>query len=153
MRRFAFKLEQVLELRRYVEREWEIKLAQATSRIVEAQREISRWGSQRTSTAAIQTGAGQVDMETLRSREDYLTLIDQRVMELQNRMVTLEKERDSVREGYLEASRKRKALTKLKERREREYYKDALRDEGRTIDEIAGSQTVRRLRESEEADV
>ena len=153
MRRFAFKLEKVLELRRYAEREWEIKLAQATSRVIEVEREVGAWTRRRGETTAIRMNLGPVDVELFQGREDYVGLIDQRVAALNHRLVALEAEREKVRRGYLEASRRRKALSKLKERREDEYYHEALREETRTIDEIAGTQTVERIRKSEEADV
>ena len=92
-------------------------------------------------------------MDLLRSRDDYLSLIDQHVAQLQNRIAALEVEREKVRQDYLQVSRKRKALTKLKERRSTEYYSDALREQDREIDEIGGGQAVRRINRMESADV
>ncbi len=145
MRRFSFKLEKVLELRRYSEREWELKLAEVTSRVVAVENELQHWAGRRVVTSRVQSGVGSIDMELLRSRADYLSLIDQNVAQLQRRIVALEVERDKVLQDYLHASRKRKALSKLKERRSREYYADAMRDQGRDIDEIGGVQAVRRI--------
>jgi flagellar export protein FliJ len=65
--------------------------------------------------------AGTIDISVMRSREEYVSLIDSRVMMLQHRLVALETERAKVREGYVEASKKRKALTRLKERQADEY--------------------------------
>jgi flagellar FliJ protein len=153
MRRFSFKLEKVLELRSYVERKWELKLADATRKVLDVQRQIDTWGERRRVTSAIRAGLGPVDMTRLWGREEYLARIDEAVAVLVRRLGVLESERDEMRQGYLEASSKRKALTRLKERRSEEYYKEASRDEGRIIDEIGTSQTVRRITESEEVDV
>lgn len=153
MRRFSFQLEKVLELRRYHEQEWELKLAEVTGRVLEVENELAEWAQRRHLSAGAPVHAGQVDLEYLRSREDYVTLIDDRVRRLQSRLVGLEAERDQIREGYLEASSARKALTKLRERRSDEYYKDANREEDRNLDEIAGSMHARRRSESEEDDV
>jgi flagellar export protein FliJ len=153
MRRFRFKLEKVLELRRYAEQEWELKLAEVTGRVVAAEQEITQWARRRHDTKRFEAGAGTVDMLLLRSREDYVNRIDQRVLELQHQIVALETERSKVRGGYVEASRKRKALTRLEERQAAEYYRDALREEGRVLDEIGGSQLIRSRLETEEIDV
>ena len=48
-------------------------------------------------------------------------------------------------------SKKRKALSKLKERFADEYYADAVKEQNREIDEIGGGQAVRRLLEQEES--
>jgi len=153
MRRFAFKLEKVLELRRFAEREWEHKLAEATSRVIGVENEISDWAERRTATSADRVPIGRVDMAVLRSREDYVNLIDDRVYQLQSRLVTLEAEREKVRTRYLEVSQRRKALSKLKERRGDEYYKDARKEEMRTLDEIAVSMTAGKLAHAEDEGV
>ena len=153
MRRFAFKLEKVLEFRRYDEREWELKLAEVTTRLLGVEHEIGQWGHRRASLDQRSVGAGTVDVSFLQSVADYTSLIDERVHRLQTQLVAIEAERDKVRSGYLDASRKRKALTRLKERRSEEYYKDALKDETRTLDEIAGSMMSQRRREAEEGNV
>ena len=153
MRRFTFKLEKVLELRQSVEREWELKLADATRKVIDTETRISDWGAKRGEVSSLHAGVGRLDMVLLWSREDYLNRVDQQVELLQRRLVVQEEERSEVRDGYLEASSKRKALSKLKEKRSEEYYHDALREEAKAIDEVAGTQAVKRIHESEETDV
>ncbi len=153
MRRFAFKLEKVLELRRFTEREWEHKLAEATSRVIGVENEISDWAQRRTSTSTHRVPNGRVDMGALRSREDYVNLIDDRVYQLQSRLVTLQAEREKVRAKYLEVSQRRKALSKLKERQGEEYFKDALKEETRSLDEIAVSMTAGKIAHAEDESV
>jgi len=153
MKRFEFKLEKVLELRRYAERTWELKLAEVTGRVVAAEQEMQSWGQRRFDAGKFHAGAGTLDMTVMRSREEYVNRIDQRVLEIQHQLVALETERSKVREGFLDASRKRKALTRLKERRSEEYYQDAKREEVRVLDEIGGGQVIRRRMETEEIDV
>ncbi len=153
MRRFGFSLEKVLDLRRYAEREWELKLAEVTSRVIAVEQEILDWGRRKHDMRRYHAPAGTIDISVMQSREEYVNLIDARVAMLQHRLVALETERAKVREGYLEASKQRKALSKLKERQAHEYYREALRDEGRVLDEIAGSQVIRRRSEMEEIDV
>lgn len=153
MRRFAFKLEKILELRRHAERQWERKLADVTRRVVAVEREIEAWAVRRHDTARFGAGPGTVDMMLLQSREDYINRIDQRVRELQHQVLALETERAKVREDYVRASSRRKALTRLKERRSAEYYRGALREEARVLDEIAATRLIRARSETEEVDV
>jgi flagellar export protein FliJ len=47
------------------------------------------------------------------------------------------KKREEVNRSYLAASRARKVLDKLKERRAEEYYEEQRRKEGKTMDEFA----------------
>lgn len=147
MRRFAFQLEKVLELREFEERDWEIRLAEVTGRVIAVEREISDWGRERVRVEPVTAWSGYLDMAYLKSREGYVGLIDDRVQHLQSRLVTLESEREQVRTGYLEASRRRKALSKLRERRSEEYYAGARREENRVLDEIGGYLSVARLTE------
>lgn len=149
MRRFAFRLEKVLELRAYREREWELKLADVTGRLLGVEREIEQWAGRRVAAAQRTVEAGPVDMDDMRNRAAYVALVDGRVGALHSRLASLEVERERIRERYLEASRRRKALSRLKERRSDEYYEDSLRDEYRMLDEIAGTSTARRLSGSE----
>ena len=142
----------VAGLRRQAEREWELSLAEVTSRIVGVDREIEDLAQKRHSMRSYHAGAGTLDMRTMHSREDYVNRIDQRTEELQHRRAALELERGKVRERYVEASARRKALTRLKERRADEYYREALREEGRVLDEI-GNQLARRTLDTEEINV
>lgn len=153
MRRFRFKLQKVLELRRYSEQEWELKLAEVTGRIVAVEGEIIDWAHRRHDAGRFHASVGTLDMVVIRGQEDYVNRIDRRVSELQHRLVGLEAERAKVREGYVEASRKRKALARLKERQAEEYYKGELREEGRVLDEIAGTMVIRSRLDTEEVDV
>jgi flagellar FliJ protein len=153
VRRFSFQLEKVLELRRYSEQEWELKLGEITSRVIAVENQLAEWAERRHATTGTAIPGGRVDMHTVRSRADYVSLIDDRLRQLQRRLVTLEAERDKVRERYLEASRERKALSKLRERRRDEYYKDAKRHEVYTLDEIANSMRIQERSDSEDENV
>jgi flagellar FliJ protein len=52
---------------------------------------------------------------------------------------------EEARRIYLEASRDRKILDKLKERRQREYHKKMLAEEVKMLDDISGGSAARRL--------
>lgn len=147
MRRFDFDLEKVLELRRYAEREWELKLAEVTGRILGAEREVSQLQVARDSATATGVRPGRVDMGALAGRGEYLALIERRTVELRGRLARLEREREEVRAEYLRASQARKAISQLRDRRANDHYKESRQEEAREYDEIGVTLAVRRIRE------
>jgi flagellar protein FliJ len=145
MRRFQFRLERFLDLRRWKEREWEIALSKVLgecllleNRITEIDAEI---GSSR---LAVFTDGARVDVESMTRRELYV----QRIMhERERARSTLEekrKEMEKVRAKYLEASRERKVLDKLKERRAGDYYEHQRDEEFKSADDLNSAAAVLR---------
>ena len=136
MRRFRFRLERLLALKRYGEREWEIKLARATGACVLTQQSIAR--SRRAWAESFRAfRAGGLDLEGMLSAEAYRKRMEATVERLQAELERQSAELEEVRKGYLSASRERKVLAKLKERREAEYMRDQRRQEFNSMDEVA----------------
>ena len=82
--------EEFEELRGFVEREWELKLAEATRDVIDVEQRISSWGRRRNATSAVRTEPGSIDMALLRSREEYINRIDLAVERLHGELATLE---------------------------------------------------------------
>ena len=74
--------------------------------------------------------------------EFYKHRMNKEAGELRNKLVRAEKERDKVKADFLEVSKNRKILTKLKEKREKEYYKQQLKQEFNNTDEINNSRAA-----------
>jgi flagellar FliJ protein len=151
LRRFLFRLERLLALRRHVERQWEIKLAEATGACALLERRIAEINE------AIDAGirdrfadVAHVSYEGLLVNELYV----RRLMgELDRRREELEykkKEREEIQKQYLEHSKKRKVLDKLKEKRETEYYRDQEREEFKAADDMSSGSFIRRNRPSDD---
>jgi len=144
MRRFQFRLERFLELRRWKEREWELKLAKALGECLLLQQRIRQIGEEiGASRLAEYTEGRRVDVEAMARRELYVQRL---AMERERAVVTLEEKRremEKVRARYLEASKERKVLDKLKERRSEEYYDRQLDEEYRTVDDMNNSAAAR----------
>ena len=146
MRRFQFRLERFLELRRWKEREWEIALARVQGecllleqRIDEITAEIgaSRL-SEYTAPGPGQAGGARrrIDVESMARRELYVQRLARERERARAALVERRRELEEVRAKYLEASRDRKVLDKLKERRAAEYYKTQIDEEFKTIDDM-----------------
>jgi len=140
VRRFQFRLEKLLALRRYREKEWEIRLAEITGICINLEREIAYAESEKTRVLfKLKAGVGKVDMEILNFRESYTARLNRRVAELVEELARRRLEQDEIREKYIKVSRDRKVLSKLKERREAEYYKEQKMNEVKEIDDISNS--------------
>lgn len=137
MRRFRFRLERFLQLRRYDEREWELKLAEATGKclriqqgIADRQRDIVRTVRERP------TELGVVDMHLYHAAEMYMERLDREIADMTDDLVVQETNRRKIQEGYLEASKRRKVLEKLKEKREARHRKEQKKEEFNTLNDL-----------------
>jgi flagellar FliJ protein len=144
MRRFRFRLEKFLDLRRWKEREREIALAKVLGevlllekRIAEIAEEIaaSLFGEFRRDT--------RIDVEAMARRELYAARLSRERERKREALVVKKRELEEARARYLEASRERKVLDKLRERREAEYYERAIDEEFKEIDDMNTASSTR----------
>ena len=145
MRRFQFRLERFLELRRWKEREWELKLARAQGECLLLENRIRQIGEEIGASRLAQFSDGRrVDVEAMARRELYVQRLAVERERAQVTLVEKRREMEKVRAGYLEASRDRKVLDKLKERRSVEYYDRQLDEEYKAADDLSSSAAARR---------
>lgn len=146
MRRFQFRLERFLELRRWKEREWELKLARALGECLLIENRIKEIGEEIGASRLAQfSEGGRVDVEAMARRELYVQRL---ALERERAQVTLEEKRremERVRARYLEVSKERKVLDKLKERRSEEYYDRQLDEEYKAVDDMNSSAAARNV--------
>ncbi len=145
MRRFQFRLERFLELRRWKEREWEIALAKIQGECLLLENRIEEIG---TEIGAIRlTGfvsGTRIDVEWMARRDQFVQRLAVERERTRERLVERRKELEKVRASYLEASKERKVLDKLKERTSSEYYRHQIDEEFKTIDDINTAAAARR---------
>jgi len=139
MRKYQFRLERLLEIRKYRELESELKLAAATGECVRLQTEISEMDLARRSTLAQRYEVGGVDLAYLTAAELYMQRLDANTRSNQEELIERERERDAARDEYLAASRDRKVLDRLKEKRETVYRREQLKQEIFEVDDSSGS--------------
>jgi flagellar FliJ protein len=137
MRRFRFRLERFLQLRRYDEREWELKLAEATGKCLRIQQGIADRQSDIARTVRERPRElGVVDMNLYYAAEMYVERLDREIAGMTEDLVVQEAKRRKVQEGYLEASKRRKVLEKLKEKREARHRKEQNKEEFNTLNDL-----------------
>jgi flagellar FliJ protein len=144
VKRFRFKLEKVLDLRAYRERETEIALGKAIGALslIERTLEVLAREQHRAGKERFSREYGTAE---ILARDLYIRRLDETRDRLLKDAAAAELAAEEARDEYREASRDRKVLDKLKEKRRREY--DKAREDGdiKNTDDISGGASARRM--------
>lgn len=143
MRRFRFDLEKLLELRSYTEREAELALARELGELVSLENRLRDLAVERSEVASRRFAPGRSVAE-LRHSEAYILRLDQTKEKLLEAAAAAQLAVEAAREKFVEASRERKIIDKLKEKRRGEYRKAALTEEMKVVDDISSGTAARR---------
>ena len=142
MKPFVFNLEKVLGLRKYREEETKIELGKAISFLADLENRIKILGQERVRAAEAQfnpeNSAAQIQQYMF-----YLIRLDNTKEQLLEEAALAELKVEEARDVFLEASRERKVLDKLKEKRQKEYRKQMFAEETKILDDISGSAPAR----------
>ncbi len=145
MKRFHFRLERLLELRSYRERQWLAKLAAASGHCIRLSQRITE-----ASVAArgafytdIKRGR-ELDLSLLTYREHYINRMNLEQKKLKKELEEKLRRRSEVQKKYQEVSRDKKVLEKLRSKRESEYYAQAKLEEFKIADDLNSSQFIRK---------
>jgi flagellar FliJ protein len=145
MRRFQFRLERLLDLRRWKEREWELALAKILGECLLLENRITEIGVQiGASRLAVFTDGVRVDVQAMSRRELYVQRLTAERTRTQAFLVERRSEMERTRARYLAASKDRKVLDRLKDRRAEEYYDRQRDEEFKAVDEINTAAAARR---------
>jgi flagellar FliJ protein len=141
MKRFHFALQRVLQLREYAEQAAKVELGRAVGELTRIEQRIASVAEERL-RAAGQRFAPQNNFAAIQDYERYITRLDQIRDKLlldaaRAELVVAEKQ-----DAFMEASRERKALDKLRERRLGEYQRYVQEEDQKEADE---SNRTRRL--------
>lgn len=143
MRRFRFDLEKLLELRSYAEREAELSLARAMGELASIESKIQAIAVERTEVAAQRFARGRGVAE-IRRAETYILRLDQTKDKLLEAAAAAQLAVEAERGKFIEASRERKIIDKLKGKREAEHRKAALDEEMKVVDDISSGSAARK---------
>jgi flagellar FliJ protein len=135
MKKFSFNLEKVLVLRKYREQETQIELGRAIGVLSEIENRIMFNAEERFRAGDRFSGDGAM----IRSYMLYIDRLDIEKDQLLIDAAQAEQKVEEAREVFLEASRERKVLDKLKEKRAVEYKKFALAEDTKTMDDLASA--------------
>ncbi|MFP4373616.1 MAG: flagellar export protein FliJ [Spirochaetaceae bacterium] len=151
MRRFDFRLERILSLRKHGEEQAEQKLARVSGEYARLAGELGRLTQEREATFRLGDAASRADINYRIAQSAYIRYLETRTREVESRRAEKAGELDTAQAEYREALKHRKVLDNLKDRRSEEYYREQRRAEGRELDDIGGQMSIRR-REQEGGD-
>jgi flagellar FliJ protein len=142
VKRFDFSLEKVLELRRYREQETELELGRAMGELMVIEQRIRELAETRSLAAAGRFTPGNSAVD-IRNYELYIVRLDKEREDLLEAAAKAAQKVEEARRIYLEASRDRKVMDKLKEKRAAEYRRETLAEETKVLDDTAARNSNR----------
>jgi len=142
MKQFAFRLEKVLELRKYSEEETKLELGRAIGVLAELENRIQLVGQERMRAAAAQFSPGNSAAQ-IQQYMFYLIRLDNTKEQLLKDAALAELKVEQAREAFLEASRELKVLEKIKEKQQKEYRKEVFAEETKNLDDISSGAPAR----------
>ena len=140
MRRFNYRLDRLREIKRYHEREWELKLAKATGACLLLEQRIAANRKQRQGWITV---SHTTDLHSFLSRQLYIQRLDQEVVRLHKDLHRQQEVREQIRKSYLESAKERKVLDKLRERKAKDYIRDQKQEEIKNLNEISDGRSSR----------
>jgi flagellar protein FliJ len=135
MKPFVFRLEKLLNLRKYYEEEAKIELGRAVGVLAELEGKIRALAAERVRAAAAQFMPGNSAIQ-IQQYMYYILRLDNTKERLLKEAAMAEMKVEEAREAFLEASRERKVLDNLKEKKQKEYHKLKLNEETKVLDDI-----------------
>ena len=144
MKTFKFSLEKILDLRKHFENEAKIELGRAVSVLAELESRLYALGAERDRAAAAQFSPGN-NAALMQQYMFYLLRLDNEKEALLKETAMAELKVEEARNAYIEASRDRKVLDKLKEKRQNEYARNAHSEEAMMLDDITSCARAQNL--------
>jgi flagellar protein FliJ len=135
MKRFNFRLQKILRLRKFREEQCKIELEQALGVLNMIENEIKATAVKRHNAAAQRF----TDLNQAGKWDNYILRLDQETERLMERAAQAQLIVEEKRAKYLEASRALKALEKLKEKRIKEYRKEAADLQMAEVDDLTAA--------------
>ena len=135
MKAFNFNLQKVLDLRQHTEDEAKLELGRAVSVLAELENRINSIAQEQTRAASDQFRPGN-STAAMQQYMLYLLRLESTKEQLFKEAAEAELVVEKAREAFLEATRERKVLDKLKEKRQKEYRNFVFAEEAKAVDDI-----------------
>ena len=114
-----------------------MKLAEATGRCLKLRYDIEQRERSIAQTILDRTqGVGLLDLSLYQTGEMYMRRLSMEITALEQELEAEEARREEIQKGYLEASRRRKVLDRLREKREESYRREQKLEEFKSLDDI-----------------
>lgn len=137
MKRFQFSLQKLLNLREFREKQAEIELGKANAARDAVQLDLESVEQKRV-TAAFERG-GSASVQDLLAIERYIARLDAKKEKLIEDLAACELVVERARGVYLEATKDRQIISKLREKKEATWRRKYLSDEAAVLDDIVNA--------------
>lgn len=148
MKRFAFRLQKVLDLRLYAEKEAQLRLAAKEGECLQLENYINDC-LMRKAQAFLQRGSEGVQIQDLLAFEFFAKKMDQEAERSQTLLAQKILEREELQRAFVEARKHRKVLDNIRDRRRDQWKKERLKEEVKAMDDMNTKAYIRKLQDQE----
>lgn len=134
MKKFQFKMQKILDLRKFEQQQAEAELGKANAEVARIQRELDSIALKRVQTA--KSNQGQSDFIVLSQMDVFFKGLDIQKEKFLQEMVQAQMIADEKRAVVLECMKKTKSLEKLREKHYEAWKKETLRQEEILVDDV-----------------
>jgi flagellar FliJ protein len=135
MKRFTFRLEKVLQLRKFKENECKLVLGQAISVLNKIENDIKATAIKRVNAAEQRF----LSTQDISSWDVYILRLEQETEKLMAQAAQAEMVVEEKRALYIEAQKDLKAIEKLKEKRQKEHRKEMMNYQMAEVDDLTSA--------------
>lgn len=149
--KFIFGLETLLDMRKQVEKDKKLALAQVQQRIAAVQKQIQDAHAaitRQNRQLAQEKLVGRLDLSYISTEKRYVNSLHVLIAQCLQKLVEEERHLATARAALLAAARDRKVLEKLREKQHARWLAEQNRIESAQLDEIGTQLALRRLAES-----
>ena len=136
MKQFRFKLEKLLEMKKYAEKEKSLELAEVTGRFINITGAIEDMKTRKKRILTSRFEYADNNASSLLFDELQITAIKNKILKLEKDLESVVSEQELAREKYINALREKKVMEKLKDKKTEEHKRDEASAESRTIDDL-----------------
>jgi len=137
MKRFEFRLEKLLSLRKFYEHQAEIDLAHAVAHKNYLELKLKNIAKLKLKTGVeFNPSTAEININDMHNAQNYIILLDKKKDELLERLVLADEMIEKKRKVYIEAAAKRKVISKLREKKQYAWEKENIKSEEKYIDDI-----------------
>lgn len=137
MKKFVFKLQKLLEVRQYEQRQAEAELGKANAEVSRIQGELDTIAKNRVSS--IKNNGSAQDLYIQSQLSNYLYMLDKKKEVLLEDLVQAQMISDQKREVVRECLKNTKSLEKLREKQLSEWKKEMIREEENIVDDVVSA--------------
>lgn len=150
MKKFEFKMQKILDLRKFEQQQAEADLGKANAEVARIQRELDSIAVKKAS--AIKAFDNQSDFVVQTQMQQFFYMLDQKKEKFFEEMAKAQIVADEKRAVVLECMKKTKSLEKLREKHLQKWTLEQRQIEAKKIDDVVTAKTFARIMKEKKKD-